>query len=104
MPFATRRKGASPGRGDLGHCPGRVLLLETAYFQYLHAERLEPGEKSVQHRPILQRAVQDGLDWLHGCVELLEVEQSLGREDPGYTDLIVRGHHNKGLLGVSEGP
>jgi len=34
--------------------------------------------------------VHDGFDRLHRNVEPVEVEQSLGRENTGYPDLVVR--------------
>lgn len=43
----------------------RVRVVQTAYFEYLHAERLEPSEKPVQGRLIPERAMQDCLDRLH---------------------------------------
>ena len=39
--------------------------METAYLQYLHAERLQPGEKPVEGRLIPQWAMQDRFDGLH---------------------------------------
>jgi hypothetical protein len=44
--------------------PG-VRVMETAYLEYLHAERLEPGEKPLQGRLIPERAMQDRFDGLH---------------------------------------
>jgi hypothetical protein len=41
------------------------MVMETAYLEYLHAERLQPGEKPVQGRLIPQRAMQDRFDGLH---------------------------------------
>jgi hypothetical protein len=71
------------------------LVLEAANFQDLHAERLEPGQQPVQCRLILERAVHDGLDLVHGCVQPVEVEQSLGGEDSRYADLVVHGRHRR---------
>jgi hypothetical protein len=39
--------------------------MKTAYLKYLHAERLQPGEKPVQGRLIPERAMQDCFDGLH---------------------------------------
>jgi hypothetical protein len=39
--------------------------METAYLEYLHAERLEPGEKSVQGSLIPERAMQDCFHGFH---------------------------------------
>ena len=44
---------------------GRIPVLEASYLQDLDAECLEPGEKPVQGRLILNRTVQDGFDRLH---------------------------------------
>jgi hypothetical protein len=41
------------------------MVMETAYLEHLHAERLQPGEKPVQGRLISQRAMQDRFDGLH---------------------------------------
>lgn len=40
-------------------------VMETAYLEYLHAERLEPGEKPVQGGLIPERAMQDRFHGLH---------------------------------------
>jgi len=39
--------------------------METAYLEYLHAERLEPGEKPVQGGLIPERAMQDCFHGFH---------------------------------------
>jgi hypothetical protein len=39
--------------------------METAYLEYLYAERLEPGEKPVQGCLIPERAMQDRFHGLH---------------------------------------
>ena len=44
---------------------GRTPVLEASYLQDLDAECLEPGEKPVQGRLILNGTVQDGFDRLH---------------------------------------
>ena len=46
-------------------CRGRIPVLEASYLQDLDAECLEPGEKPVQGRLILNGTVQDGFDRLH---------------------------------------
>ena len=73
----------------------RALVLQAANFENLHAERLEPGQESVQCRLILQGTVDDGLDPLHGRAEPLEVKQGLGRESARYADLVVEGRHHR---------
>jgi hypothetical protein len=39
--------------------------MKAPYFQYLHAERLEPGEKPIQGGLIPERAMQDRFHGLH---------------------------------------
>jgi hypothetical protein len=63
--------------------------METAYLEYLNAERLKPGEKPVQGRLIAERAMQDRFDRLYRGSEPLEVDQGLGRENPDHADLVV---------------
>jgi hypothetical protein len=46
-------------------CRGRIPVLKASYLQDLDAEGLEPGEKPVQGRLILNGTVQDGFDRLH---------------------------------------
>jgi hypothetical protein len=64
--------------------------MEAADFHDLHAERLEPGEKSLQGGLIPKRAVQDRFDRLHRGAQPLEVKQRFGREHPDYADFVVR--------------
>ena len=54
---------SSTTRFTLGR--GRIPVLEASYLQDLDAEGLEPGEKPVQGRLILNGTVQDGFDRLH---------------------------------------
>jgi hypothetical protein len=46
-------------------CRGRIPVLKASYLQHLDAECLEPGEKPIQGRLILNGTVQDGFDRLH---------------------------------------
>ena len=75
--------------------------MEAAYFHDLDTERLEPGEQPVQGGLIPERAVQHGFDRLNRGGEPLEVEQSFGRYDPDYADLVV-GRWHRGSPSWSE--
>jgi len=54
--------------------PGVTGLSEATHLKDVYAEGLEPGQQPLQSRKIGEFAVQDGLDWLYGCAEVLEVE------------------------------
>jgi hypothetical protein len=59
----------------------------------LYAEGLEPGEQAVQGGLILNRAVNERLDWLDRGAEPIKIEQGLGREDAAHPDFVVRRWH-----------
>jgi len=81
------RGSASLTRVSVG---GRLPGAEPTDFQELDTECLQPGQKALQSRLVTQRAVHDGFDRLHRNAEPVEVKQSLGRENTGYPDLVVR--------------
>lgn len=67
--------------------------MDPAYLHDLHAERLEPGEKSLQGRLVPERAVQNRLYWLHRGLKRVEIKQRLGWNDPSDADLVVGQWH-----------
>jgi hypothetical protein len=74
---------------------GRSPTVQAAYFENLDAERLQPGEQSVQGRLILQRTMHDRFDGLNRGGEPFEVEQGLGRKNTSHPDLVIgRWHHS----------
>ena len=82
---------ADPGHGrpPPSVLPGRLPVVQTAHFQDLGAERLEPGQQAIQRGLVGKDAVKHGPDRLHAGVELLEVEQGLRWERPRHADLVM---------------
>ena len=53
-------------------------------------EDLGPGQQPLQRRKIGKLTVQHGPDRLYGSMEVLKVEQRLGRDNPGNANLVMR--------------
>jgi len=63
--------------------------MEAVELRHVDAERLQPGQKTLQRREIGNLAAQQRLDGGYIGAEVLEIEQCLGRKNPGDTDLIT---------------
>jgi hypothetical protein len=74
--------------------------VETANFHDMDAERLEPGEKSLEGCLVPEGAMHNRFHRLHRGAQPLEIEQESGRKDPDDADF-VRGLWQRGLQRIA---